>query len=395
MKTAPSCSTLVVCATLVFLSGCVDPGLDTSYGLRYGQSVNGTGVLSDMLIARGHKVSSRKSLSPNLLENTDCIVWFPDDREAPTEEVRDWLEKWLTASPGRTLIYVGSTYDSEYSYWKAIEPSVPANQLQEVQKRAKDAKLSQGNMIGNLTEEDCEWFSTHKLQQAPQTIKSLSGPWSSGIDAGKCELETNIRFKFPSEDEVLLRADRNKFAVRAQYVDYGWPEGSPPSQMIMINNGSFLLNLPLVNHEHRKLAGHLMDEIPPQQRIVFLESGEGGPEILDSDPEIRAPNGLEIFSVWPIGIVLVHLAVAGMLFCFMSFPIFGVPRDPPAVSLSDFGKHVTALGAMLRRTRDRAYAASKIGHYRQTGKGQQQGKVQQANSPQKAIPSADIVKQQI
>ena len=50
-------------------------------------------------------------------------------------------------------------------------------------------------------------------------------------------------------------------------------------------------------------------------------------------------TGLEILYVWPINVVLLHLAVLGIIFCFARFPIFGTPRQAAAVSTSDFGLH--------------------------------------------------------
>ena len=40
----------------------------------------------------------------------------------------------------------------------------------------------------------------------------------------------------------------------------------------VVANGSFLVNLQLVNKEHRKLAGKLIDEVPKGSRVVFIEA---------------------------------------------------------------------------------------------------------------------------
>jgi hypothetical protein len=144
-----------------------------------------------------------------------------------------------------------------------------------------------------------------------------------------------------------------------------WGGTAPPNQLIVITNGSFLLNLQLVNHEHRKLAAHLIDELPESARVVFLESGPGGPPIRDAEPAPRPPNGLEVFAIWPLGAVLLHVAALGLVFCFAKLPIFGVPRDPREVSLSDFGKHISAFGELLHLTRDRSYAQARLDHYHQ------------------------------
>ena len=125
----------------------------------------------------------------------------------------------------------------------------------------------------------------------------------------------------------------------------------------------------LVNHEHRKLAGKLIDCIgPPKKNVAFLESGAGGPLIFDTDPS-GASTGVEIFHLWPTNWILLHMAAVGILFCFARWPIFGPPREPPGEPVSDFGKHVNALAELLSRSRDRSHAMSRLVHYQQTIRG--------------------------
>jgi hypothetical protein len=134
-----------------------------------------------------------------------------------------------------------------------------------------------------------------------------------------------------------------------------------------VANGSFLLNLPLVNHEHRKLAGQLIEEVgPPQQNVVFLESRWRDPPILEEEPSTKLPTGMEIFHEWPANWILLQLSIVGILFCFWRFPIFGRPLTPRPEAISDFGKHIQALGELLQQSQDRAYATTRILHYQQT-----------------------------
>ncbi|HWC90061.1 MAG TPA: hypothetical protein VG433_10410, partial [Pirellulales bacterium] len=122
--------------------------------------------------------------------------------------------------------------------------------------------------------------------------------------------------------------------------------------------------LPLVNHEHRCLAGNLVTAIgPPRKRVAFLESDSDGPQIVEKEPTPPEFNALDILAVWPLGGVLLHLAALGIIFAFASWPIFGRPVEPMVGSASDFGKHVTALGKLLSRTRDRAYAQAKLAQW--------------------------------
>ena len=164
----------------------------------------------------------------------------------------------------------------------------------------------------------------------------------------------------PPSADVLLRSGDDVLVSRDAWDD---------SQLIVVANGSFLLNLPLVNHEHRKLAGRLIDEIgPPAKTVVFLESYAGGPPISDSDPSASIPTGFEILIGPQTRWLFVHLAVMGVLFCIWRWPIFGLPRQLDPEAPSDFGKHIRAMAELLERSHDETYAMTRVLHYQQTTK---------------------------
>ena len=190
-------------------------------------------------------------------------------------------------------------------------------------------------------------------------MKTLEGDaaWLDGVDGTKTDIELRSRISPPQTAEVLLRSGRDVLVSRRT---------GRRGQLIVVANGSFLLNLPLVNHEHRKLASKLIDAIgPPRKTVVFLESEPGGPAIRDDDPAAAASTGLEIFNLWPTNWILLHLAAVGVFFCFSRWPIFGRPKTREVENGSDFGRHVDALAEMLKRSRDRAYAMERIFNYRQ------------------------------
>jgi hypothetical protein len=127
-----------------------------------------------------------------------------------------------------------------------------------------------------------------------------------------------------------------------------------------------LLNLPLINKEHRKLAGrHIREVGPPAKQVVFLES-TGSPQILDKDPEVKIPSIFDTLAVAPVNYVLFHLAVVAVLFCFSRWRVFGIPKDEEEPSPSDFGQHATALGKLLELTRDESFAQAKLRHFYET-----------------------------
>jgi len=178
----------------ILLAGC-QPPLDTMYGQMSGigmQSVNGTRVLADMFADAGHDVESRSTLSPKLMK-ADAIVWFPDDFQPPSSDVRDWLDDWLFSAPNRTLIYVGRDFDAAPGYWKKIAPRVAAADQQDAAKReaeaTRDYQSERGKIPAKFT---CEWFDILGPLDH-RDVRALAGPWSEGIDAGKVEIELNGR----------------------------------------------------------------------------------------------------------------------------------------------------------------------------------------------------------
>lgn len=383
-STSPVWRYVAIAAGILLLFGiyylATRPGaeqLPVVYGQRRGykavDSVNGTSVLAKMFTKAGHEVRSITRLSPKT-EDFQTIVWFPDDFKPPTAEQRDYLETWLLLGEGRTLIYIGRDYDAAVDYWTDIQPIVPADQADEVKRRLDKAEEDfKSARKGMPKDAKSDWF-TVKARDDVRKAKSLSGPWADGVDASKVDIQVQGTLDppqpaDPNSDklegfatvETLLASDQDTLVTRITDPMLG------DGQIIVVTNGSFLLNYPLVNHEHRKLAARLVSQVGPGE-VAFLESQEDGPEILDEEPESTIPSGLELIKIWPLNVILFHLTLLGIVFCIARWPIFGRPRDLPAESNADFGKHVTALGELLHKTKDTAYAQARLHQYQTQGK---------------------------
>lgn len=390
---------------VLLLAGCAATEIDTTYGKRRGAqggaSVNGTAVLADLYEAAGHRVWTWRRMSPKLQEFS-TIVWFPNDFQPPTREQRAFVEEWLYSEPNRTFVYVGRDYEASITYWRTVQPQAPPAQAMEIARRLATAQSNHDAARTRIPkDESFDWFVS-RGPSPPRAVPDLQGPWSEGIDAAKTEIEQATRLTVPDETQI------DAWKGRAEFYWEGRPEFTPllrsgddvlvtqithdewaGSQLIIVQNGSFLLNLPLVNHEHRKLAGKLISASEPG-RVAFLESGPGGPLIFDHEPDNELPTGIEVFTVWPLGFILMHLAVLGILVCISIFPIFGRARsvlagteiqeaagnalapaavagDPESTSATviraDFGQHITALGELLERTQDRQYAQDRVTYY--------------------------------
>lgn len=352
--------------------------LPVEYGQRRGpeasESVNGTNVLSRLFTQAGHKVDSITRLSPRL-EEYQTIVWAPDNFEPPTAEQRQYLEDWLANGIGRTLIYIGRDYNAAQQYWSDIQPLAPPEQAERVKRRLADAKAGHDAARVKMPQDEfAEWF-TARSKGNRRTVKTLSGPWAADVDASQAQIVLQGALAppaagdvpegstdtAPDEVETLLDSDQGPLATRL--IDEYYGDG----QIIVLTNGSFVLNYPLVNHEHRKLAARLVNESSPGD-VAFLESDEDGPEIVEQEPEAEIPSGLSLIKVWPLNVILLHLTMLGIVFCIARWPIFGRPKELPAESTADFGKHVTALGELLEKTKDLAYAHARLQQYQQQGK---------------------------
>ncbi len=372
---------LLVLAALFFfpLSGC-GGHVATEYGSRQAihegdESINGTGVLSELFVLAGHRVSTATRLSPRLRNSADVIVWFIQDFSPPSQAAGDSLEAWLRAEEGRTLIVVGRDYDAEPLYWSKVLPQ--ANAQQQPIASSKGA-LATTRFAGERAPtapqpEDWRWFA---LDRSPNLLRrgvtTLTGDWAAGIDPTKAEIELYGRIKSKEpQDEILLETPGDVLAFGRWY-GAGYFFGgqwSGASQLIVVANGSFLLNMPLVNREHRKLAAALLDEMGEEQRVFFLETG-GNAEVLAEDPALpRVPTSTMYFDVPRLQNLLWHLAVLTLIVCFGLFAIHGRPRRAPRPPPSDFGRHAEALGDLLASTRDAAYAQARLSQYRSSIRG--------------------------
>jgi hypothetical protein len=350
---APCAALAMLVAVLpLALAGC-SAQFDPTYGRTsesyINTSVNGTDVLAAMLTEAGFEVSARAILMTSSMQRVETIVWFPNDIHAPSEEVCLWFDEWLAGGENRTLVYVGRGFDAEPLYFRKMAPGVSKDQ----QRFYRQQVSSQGTVRPRLIPDSkmqCEWFSID-WPEPEGPVTSLAGPWSQGIDVAKAEVYLSDKFNTHLSTRVLLSTSGKPLVTQIR--DPAWGGG----RIIAISNGSFLLNMTLVNHENRKLAGKLVDALRPSGPLVMLQSGPGGPPI---DPPAGGSALARLFGAWPLNIILLHCAVLGIIFCFARWPIFGRPKTPPAEILSDFGKHVQAVGQLMQRTRDRSYAMAQL-----------------------------------
>ena len=332
-----------------------------------GNSLNGTGVLARMFQRSGHRVMKWTRLSPKL-EQSQVIVWAPDDFSLPREKQTDFLDNWLANEPNRTLIFIGRDFDATTTYWQnQLQQSTNQNAI-ELRRKLEKAKAAKINSESNWTaDRDCRWFRLSKdessidadiqwADQLDQTKLTISPAFSIQPKVYR-ESDESTHSYARLQSEPLVADDANLFATRLTSTD--WYNG----QIIVVANGSTLLNYPLLNSENRKMAGKLISLCPSGSRVTFLQSGKDG--ILVSESDASSPAIFRAFTVWPINFLMLHFTVLGIIFCFIVFPIFGRPHKLPEEQVSDFGKHVAAVGDLLQICKGNDYVRNSVQQYRE------------------------------
>ncbi len=207
-------------AGAVGCSKATESPLRSSYGQgdeeKFQSSVNGLSVLADLFTKAGNSVFIEGELSPRIKATADVIVWAPDDFGVPGVTAIQWIDTWLKAKPGRTLVYIGRDFDAEPVYWRKILAETPAQDAAAVK-----AKLDHAEQRFQLERKQipqdarCKWFSIDN-SSPHRDVRTLSGDWSAGIDASKVEIELNSRLISPDEAETLLASDDDDLVSRFQ-----------------------------------------------------------------------------------------------------------------------------------------------------------------------------------
>jgi len=422
------------------LCGCGSPsGVNTEYGRRRGAgatSVNGTSVLARMFQNAGHRVVSRGKTAGQI-DDCQVIVWAPDRYAPPNAAEREQIESWLAAESGRTFIYIGRDYDAGIDYFRRMlaaaesdKHEIDAEDRQEYARRLADAMSRHETTRNNIPKEkNVEWFVARR-DFPNRRVQALSGSWSSGVDVSRASIWIRSHLDVPTEDEQAEAAGEDDIDAEEFLTEYYWEgdydeasfqyqvllaavagEGIRPddpfdetggfqsagevplvtrvthpywmdSEVIVVNNGSFLLNLPLVNHEHRKLADDLIEECGYEQmKVAFWDSDSFEPSAVAD-----LPSEWAILTTWPVNFILLHLGVLGIVFLLWCFPIFGPAKDVPPSGVSDFAKHVDALGQLMADTKEGAYARAKLQTYRVQVRGEgRDGQASSATVPARPI----------
>jgi hypothetical protein len=343
---------IVLTASLgLVLPGCSLP-IDPSYGRVRGVSINGTGVLAELFREQGHTVRTAVRLTEELNQWAEVIVRVAPDPGPPKRDEAAWYSSWLDGGSERRLIYVPRDFDAEVEYWsevlKLLPKDAPQSQRDRAEKLKKEARRPDP-ILPRKTEPVArpeEWFAveTTKGATGPVVCKTLGGPWSVGVDPARASIAREATLKVDSET-VLLEGDGKPLAI-----EWTRPNGS---RVLVVANGSFLLNEPLTNPARHPLARRvvLWPGTDPRN-VAFVE----GRSVLGEVEQLGWPP--------PSGWVLGQLLVLGLAACLARAVRLGRRRAEPSSGEDRPAAHPEALGALLARSGQVSEARALLEDYR-------------------------------
>jgi hypothetical protein len=345
-----------VALALGLASGCTR-GPDTTYAASSGASLNGSGAWAGLLRRQGHQVRFSRRLTDELAGWAQVIVRFAAIPGPPDREEAAWYIDWLESGRDRDLIYVVRDYNAEAEYWDRVlarfSPETDALLRAEAEDRRNSAR-AWVDRLPEKTEEPADsssWFAVDKALGSPAICKKLGGLWGHDLDPAEVALPVHEPIA-PGSDHVLLSGDGHPLVVE-WHVENG-------GNVLVVANGSFLLNLPLAIPARRPLAERTARWIGDEPRRIAFVSGSypfGGPqgppgliEWITEDPTTR----------W----VALQLALFGLIACLARAPILGRPRPEPAADVDRPAAHAEALGALLERGKNAEAARNLLAAYR-------------------------------
>ena len=367
----------VAALLLVVLAAGCDRHPEEAYGTVRGASLNGVSAFVQLLRDAGHSTATRRTLAERMVGRHDVAVVFAAGFGPPADDAKELLGRFLAADGGQTVVFVVRDSDAAIDYWRTVAavPGLPAD-------KARTARGELARVEMNLRGETQETFAAGKDAAAP----------AYGLAARKKPVPAPIEVQLADEAAVPVTADwplarRFETSAKARTL-WSWAgepllvetrdvapqtriggevESSDRDRTLVLASAAPLLNGGLVDPGNRRLAQDLVDHLPAAARVVVVGAAIVRP---DAEDEGEQPSMWRLLAVQPHPWIAAQAVLGMLLFCWWRAPIFGRPRREEGRPPQDFGHHVEALAALLRRSRDDGFARGRVEAWRRPGERQ-------------------------
>jgi uncharacterized protein DUF4350 len=323
------------------LPGCAR-GPETDYGVSRGKSLNGTSAFASLLRHRGHEVRAAIRLTDELAGWAGGIVRFAPYPGPPEEAEAAWYHRWLAEDPDRWLIYVVRDFDTLAEYWKDVRDSLSEATEADRRTEAEEKRGDAANWVDRLphkpkkTGNREDWFTVESAAGSPKVCAKLEGLWAEGIDARAAALTLHEAIQ-SDRRSILLSGDDKPLVLDKSVIGRG--------RILIVANGSFLLNEALVKAARRPLAERVAGWPESEMQHVAFVEGSSPTGAVEGNPSLWALLGRLPVLRW----VAIQMAVAGVLASLARAPRLGRPRPDPVSGADRPAAHAEALGALLER----------------------------------------------
>lgn len=365
----------------------------TSFGgASNNESVHGFGILAQWLRRNGHQVT-RTGILTNQVDRYDVVIWTHKGPQLPNDEAVERLEQWMAG--GGTVVFIGHDYDTTLDYWRCVyQESRGADRLLArwayLQEKVKSLTHADVGAFPEFTDStsrtdyfpgtENRWMSVAGDNQPKAGYWQSIGSNSSWEQAGPAPDPTAVELGSDISPPIVVRswfASKSKDArvlAKVQHEGVSIPvmyreqlpqrAGRAARDLWVISHPVFLVNFGILRPENVPLREAFFDALPPQSRVLFLETGPGDVQ-LSTTPNERIDQSWAWMTKGPFPIFVLHTVLLAMVYCFARFPVFGRPRKIQFAPRNDFGQHLAEVGRLLRVRKLETYAREKIAHYYQ------------------------------
>jgi len=360
------------------VAGC-DRNPETAYGTVRGASLNGVSAFVHVLRDAGHRTATRRALAERMIGRHDVAVVFTREFDRPDDDARDLLRRFLAADGAQMLVFVARDSDAAIDYWRSVAaaPGLAADKVRTAREFLQEAEAELGvdvqeTFAADEDEAPVGYGLAARKQKvaAPIDVKvqGLDGPVTADWPlARRLEPPAGATALWSRAGEPLL-VETVGLAMQTRGEDDAVGDGTVETpdndRTLILASAAPLLNGGLVDPGNRRLARDLVARLPAAARVVVVGSSWLG---ADDDENDAAPSMWRLLAVQPNPWIAAQALLGMILFCWWKAPIFGRPRREDGRPPQDFGHHVAALAALLRRSRDEAFARGRVDDWRRPG----------------------------